>query len=102
MGDAPYEGIVRVAVSQEGTDGEEDLGDGQGWTPVVLQDVQTDRAVAVDVAVVDPRAETHLNTPIRHGDVATVMITKSLRLILLKVPALCKNFVQKLHFLVNA
>ena len=59
-GDAADEGVRRVAVGQEGADREEDLGDGQGGTPVVLEDVQTNDALRVDVAVVNARAEGHL------------------------------------------
>lgn len=54
--------LTRVAVGEQGADGEQDLGDGEGWAPVVLQDVQADHALTVDVAVVDPGAERHLET----------------------------------------
>ena len=54
--------LTRVAVGQQGADGQEDLGDGEGRTPVVLQDVQADHPLAVDVAVVDPGPEGHLDT----------------------------------------
>ena len=54
--------LTRVAVSEQGADGQQHLGDGEGRTPVVLQDVQTDHPLAVDVAVVDPRTERHLDT----------------------------------------
>ena len=53
--------LTRVAVCEEGADGEEDLGDGERGAPVVLEDVEADDAVAVDVAVVDARAEGHLD-----------------------------------------
>ena len=52
--------LTWIAVCEERADGEEDLGDGEGRAPVVLQDVQTDDALAVDVAVVDAGAERHL------------------------------------------
>ena len=52
--------LTRVAVGQQRADGQEDLGDGEGGTPVVLQDVQADHPLAVDVAVVDPGPEGHL------------------------------------------
>ena len=54
--------ITGVAVGEQRADGQQDLGDGEGGTPVVLQDVQTDHPLAVDVAVVDPRAKRHLYT----------------------------------------
>ena len=53
--------LTRVAVSEQGADGQQDLGDGEGRTPVVLQDVQTDHPLTVDVTVVDPGAERHLD-----------------------------------------
>merc|ERR1719188_1110307 len=59
-GDAADERVGRVAVCEEGADGEKDLGDGERGAPVVLEDVEADDAVAVDVAVVDARAEGHL------------------------------------------
>ena len=59
-GDAADERVGGVAVRQEGADGQQDLGDGQGGAPVVLEDVEADHALAVDVAVVDARAEGHL------------------------------------------
>ena len=54
--------LTRVAVSEQGADGQEDLGDSEGGTPVVLQDVQTDHPLTVDVAVVDPCTKRHLHT----------------------------------------
>ena len=59
-GDAADQGIAGVAVGQEGADGEEDLGDGESWAPLVLQDVETDDALGVDVAVVDASPELDL------------------------------------------
>ena len=58
-GDAADQGVAGVAVGEEGADGEENLGDGESWAPLVLQNVQTDDALGVDIAVVDPGAELH-------------------------------------------
>ena len=52
--------LTWVAISQQGAYREKDLGDSQGWRPVVLQDVQTDHALAVDVAVVNASAKSDL------------------------------------------
>lgn len=52
--------LTGVAVCQEGADGQEDFRDGEGRTPVVLQDVQADHALAVNVTVIDSGAEGHL------------------------------------------
>lgn len=39
--DSSFEGVAWVGVSEEGGEGDQDLGDGQGWAPLVLQNVQT-------------------------------------------------------------
>ena len=54
VGDKRVRGVGLV---EERGDREEHLGDGQRGAPLVLQDVQADRAVLVDVAVVDLRRE---------------------------------------------
>lgn len=58
--DAAHQRIGGVAVCEEGADGEQDLRDGQGRTPVVLEDVQTDHALAVNVTVIDSCSEGNL------------------------------------------
>ena len=60
MGYAAHQRVVGVTVREEGTDGQKDLRYGQRWTPIVLEDVQADGAMAVYVAVVDSCAKTHL------------------------------------------
>jgi len=59
-GDAADQGVTGITVRQQRADGEQDLGDGEGGTPLVLQDVQADHALAVHVAVVDPGPELDL------------------------------------------
>jgi len=59
-GDAADQGVAGVAIRQQRADGEQDLGDGEGGAPLVLQDVQADHALAVHVAVVDPGPELDL------------------------------------------
>lgn len=59
-GDAPDEGIGRVAIRQEAADRQQHLRDGQSRAPIVFQNVQTNDALTVDVAVVNARAEGHL------------------------------------------
>ena len=49
-----------VTVCEERTYGEEDLGDGQGGAPVLLENIQTDGALRVHVTVVDSGPERHL------------------------------------------
>jgi hypothetical protein len=52
--------IIGVGVSQEGTDTEQDLANGQCWTPLVLENVQTDSSVRVDVAMVNACGKVNL------------------------------------------
>ena len=42
LGDLRHERILGVGIGQQGADGEEDLGDGQSWGPLILQDIQAD------------------------------------------------------------
>ena len=60
LGDAPHQGISRVAVCKEGGNAEQDLGDGQSRAPLVFQDIQADDALGVDIAVIDPGLECDL------------------------------------------
>lgn len=57
--------LTRVAVCEEWADGQEDFRDSQGWTPVVLEDVQTDHPLAVDITVVDSRSEGDLGENVK-------------------------------------
>ena len=52
--------LTWVGVGEQRTDGEEDLGDGERRAPLLLENVQADLTTAVNVAVIDPRAEGHL------------------------------------------
>lgn len=53
--------LTRVAVCEERADGQQHLGDGKRWAPVVLQNVQADHSLTVNVAVVDPCTERDLS-----------------------------------------
>ena len=67
--------LTWVTVCEQGADGQQDLWDGEGGAPVVLQDVQTDHPLAVDVAVVDPGAERHLgNTQVGRDHISYIYI----------------------------
>ena len=59
-GDLGHERVVRVRVRQQRADREEDLRDGERGRPLVLEDVEADRAVPVDVRVVNLGRERHL------------------------------------------
>ena len=52
--------IIWVGIGQKRTDGEKNLGDGECWRPLILQDIQTDRTIRVDVWVVDSCGEINL------------------------------------------
>jgi hypothetical protein len=54
------ERVVWVGIRQHRADAKEHLGDGEGWRPLVSQDVQADATVRVDVRVVYARGEVHL------------------------------------------
>ena len=60
LSDIGDEGIVGIGIGEEGADAEQDLGDGEGGGPLVLEDVEADAAVGVDVAVVDAGGEVDL------------------------------------------
>ena len=60
LSDLWHEGIVWVWVGQKRADGQEHLGDGEGWRPLLFQDIETDGAVRVDVWMIDPGREVDL------------------------------------------
>ena len=60
VGNLWHKRIIWVGVGQQGADGEQNLGDGECWRPLVLEDVQADGSVGVDVWVVDPGGEVDL------------------------------------------
>ena len=53
MGNDRHQGICGVWVGQKRTDGEEQLANGQGGRPLVLENVKANSASLVDVGVVD-------------------------------------------------
>ena len=55
-----HQGVIWVGVSQQRADGEKHLRNGESGRPLVLEDVQADRTVAVDVHMVDLRGESDL------------------------------------------
>jgi len=52
--------IIRVGISEEGTNTEQHFAYSEGRTPLILQNVETDTAIRVNVAVVDACSEMHL------------------------------------------
>jgi hypothetical protein len=52
--------IIWVGIGQQGTDGEENLGDGECWGPLFLQDIKADGSIGVDIWVVDSCGEVDL------------------------------------------
>jgi len=57
---AAHQRIRWVTISEKRADWEKNFWDCQCWAPIVLEDVQTDDSLAVDVAVIDACAESHL------------------------------------------
>jgi len=55
-----HQGVIRVGVRQQGADREEDLGDGQSWGPLLLEDIEADGSVGVDIWMIDPGGEIDL------------------------------------------
>jgi len=60
LGDLWHQRIIWVGIGQQGADREEHLGDGEGWGPLLLEDIQTDGPVRVDVWMIDPGCEVDL------------------------------------------
>ena len=52
--------VIWVGVGQQGADGKQNLGDGEGGRPLVFEDVEADRTIAVDVHVINFRCERNL------------------------------------------
>ena len=60
VGNLGDERIIWVGVGQQRADREEHLGDGEGGRPLVFEDVEADRSIAVDVHVINFRRERNL------------------------------------------
>lgn len=54
-----------IRIREKRAHGEEDLGDGEGGAPVILEDVQANGTRAVDVTVIDTGPEHDLQVPPR-------------------------------------
>merc|ERR1712151_195756 len=54
-----HQWVTWVWICEQGRHRKQNFGDGQGWTPLVLQDVETDCTVGIDIAVVNLRCEVH-------------------------------------------
>lgn len=52
--------VIGVRVGEQTANGKQNLTDGQGGTPLVLQNIQTDTSIRVDVAVIDASSEMNL------------------------------------------
>jgi hypothetical protein len=47
-----HQRVVWVRIVHKRTDTEKNLSNGKGWTPLFLEDIQTDPSSGVDVAVI--------------------------------------------------
>ena len=52
--------IVRVGITEQTADRQQDLGNGERRRPLILQNVEANTAVAVNVGMIDPRRERNL------------------------------------------
>ena len=52
--------VIGVGISQQGTDGKQDLANRQSRTPLIFENIQTDASVRVDVTVIDTGSEMDL------------------------------------------
>ena len=52
--------IVGIWVGEKAANGKQDLADGQGGTPLILQNVQTNSSIGVDVAMINASGEVDL------------------------------------------
>jgi len=55
-----HQRVVRVGVTQQGTDGQQHLADSESWGPLRSENVETDWTIWVDVWMVDPGCERNL------------------------------------------
>ena len=54
------ERVIWIGVGQQGADGEQHLRDSEGGRPLIFEDVEADRSIAVDVHVINFRRERNL------------------------------------------
>jgi len=60
LGNIRHQWIIGIRIGQQGADGEQHLADGERGAPLILEDVETNTAVGIDVAVVNSRGEVDL------------------------------------------
>ena len=60
LGNLWHQGIIRVGITQQWAEWEENLGDGKSWGPLLLEDIKADWSVGVDVWMIDPGGEVDL------------------------------------------
>ena len=53
LSDLRYQRIVWISIRKKRTDGQQNLWNGQGWRPLLLENVKADGAIGVDVWMVD-------------------------------------------------
>jgi len=59
-GNTANERVGRVGISKQRTNAQQDLGDGQRRTPIVLQYIETNDALRVNIAVINASLESDL------------------------------------------
>ena len=48
-----YQRVVRIRVSEEGADTQQNFANGERWAPLIFENIKTDSSVGIDVAVVN-------------------------------------------------
>lgn len=59
LGNVRHQGIVGVGIGEEGTNREQDFGNGQRGAPLIFQNVEANAPVRVNVAVINAGGEMH-------------------------------------------
>ena len=57
MGHLGPQGIIGIGISKKRQDGQEHLGNGKSWRPLLLQDVQADDAAGIHIWMIDLRCK---------------------------------------------
>jgi len=60
VGDLRDQRIVWVWIGQQRADRKENFRNGEGWGPLILEDIETDGTITVDVRVIEPSCEVDL------------------------------------------
>ena len=60
LGNVWYERIIRIGIRQQGTNGEQNFTQSQSRRPLILEDIETNTAIGIDVAVINFGSKVYL------------------------------------------